>query len=53
MGDKRNEYRIFVGKPKGKRPPGRPRRTWMDILKWILRKIGLIWLRIRTSGGFL
>jgi hypothetical protein len=34
---KRNAYRIFVGKPKGKRPPRRPRRMWEDI-KWILDK---------------
>jgi hypothetical protein len=26
MGEKRNVYRIFVGKPDGKRPLGRPRR---------------------------
>jgi hypothetical protein len=26
MGEKRNAYRLFVGKPGGKRPLGRPRR---------------------------
>jgi hypothetical protein len=26
MGEKRSAYRILVGKPEGKRPPGRPRR---------------------------
>jgi hypothetical protein len=26
MGAKRNAYRLLVGKPKGKRPLGRPRR---------------------------
>jgi hypothetical protein len=25
MGEKRNEYRLLVGKPEGKRPLGRPR----------------------------
>jgi hypothetical protein len=25
MGEKRNAYRLFVGKPEGKRPLGRPR----------------------------
>jgi hypothetical protein len=26
MGEKRNAYRMFAGKPEGKRPLGRPRR---------------------------
>jgi hypothetical protein len=30
--EKRNAYRVSVGKPEGKRPLGRPRFTWM-ILK--------------------
>jgi hypothetical protein len=30
MGEKRNAYRLPVGKPEGKRPPGRPRRRWVD-----------------------
>jgi hypothetical protein len=28
---KRNAYMILVGKPKGKRPLGRPRCRWVDI----------------------
>jgi hypothetical protein len=30
MGEKRNTYRLLVGKPEGKRPLGRPRRRWKD-----------------------
>jgi hypothetical protein len=38
--EKRNAYRILVGKPEGKRPVGRPRRRWMDNFKLDLREIG-------------
>jgi hypothetical protein len=31
VGEKRGLYRVSVGKPKGKRPLGRPRRRWEDI----------------------
>jgi hypothetical protein len=30
MGEKRNAYRILMGKPESKRPLGRPRRRWVD-----------------------
>jgi hypothetical protein len=39
MGEKRNLYRILVGKPEGKRPLGRLRRTWVDSIKMDLREI--------------
>jgi hypothetical protein len=41
MGEKRNMYRLLVGKPEGKRPLGRPRRRWMDNIKMGLIEIGL------------
>jgi hypothetical protein len=37
-GEKRNAYRILVGKPGGKRPLVRPRRRWWTISKWILER---------------
>jgi hypothetical protein len=33
-------YRIFVGKPAGKRPLGRPRRRWSDNIKMDPREDG-------------
>jgi hypothetical protein len=39
-GEKRNAYRILVGKPEGKRPLVRLRHGWI-ILKWILDRMGL------------
>jgi hypothetical protein len=56
MGENRNAYRILVRKPEGKRPLGRPRRRCVDNIKMDLTEIGwigLIWLRIGTSGGLL
>jgi hypothetical protein len=40
MGEKNNAYRLFVGKPEGKRPIGRPRRRWVDNIKMDLLEIG-------------
>jgi hypothetical protein len=39
-GEKRDAYKILVGKPEGKRPLGRPRRKWADNVKIGLIKIG-------------
>jgi len=49
MGDMRNAYKILVGKHDGKRPPGRPRRSWKDNIKMDLREIGIDranWIRL-------
>jgi hypothetical protein len=56
MGQKRNVYWLLVGKAEGKRLLTRPRGTWKDNTKLILRKDGewteLIWLRRGNSGQF-
>ena len=40
MGEGRGVYRVLVGKPEGKRPLGRPRRTWKDNIKMDLQEVG-------------
>jgi hypothetical protein len=40
MGEKRNVYRILVGKLEGKRPLGRTRRRWVINIKMDLKEIG-------------
>jgi hypothetical protein len=40
MGEERNVYRVLMGGPEGKRPLGRPRRTWEDGIRMDLREIG-------------
>jgi hypothetical protein len=40
MGEKRNAYRLLVGKPEGKRPLGRPRRRWVDNIMMYLGEVG-------------
>jgi hypothetical protein len=40
MWEKRNEYRLLVGKPEVKRPLGRPRRMWVDNIRMDLGEIG-------------
>jgi hypothetical protein len=40
MGEKRNAYRLLVGKPEGKRPLGRPRRRSVDNIRMDLVEVG-------------
>jgi hypothetical protein len=41
MGEKRNVYRLLVGKPERKRPLGRPRSRWIDNIKMDPLEIGV------------
>jgi hypothetical protein len=53
-GEKRNMYRLLVGKPEGKRPLGRSRRRWIDNIKMHLLEIGLSvvdWIGLATWVG--
>jgi len=40
MADRRDVYRVLVGKPEGKIPLGRPRRRWEDNIKMDLQEVG-------------
>jgi hypothetical protein len=40
MGERRGVYRVFVGKPEGKRPLGRPSRRTEDNIKMDLLEVG-------------
>jgi hypothetical protein len=42
MGEKRNAYRLLVGKPEGKRPQGRPRLRWVDNIRMDLGEVGWV-----------
>jgi hypothetical protein len=49
MGEVRGVCRTLVGRPKGKRPLGRPRRRWEYNIKTDRRKIGIDganWIRL-------
>jgi len=40
MGEDRGVHRVLVGKPEGKRPLERPRRSWEDNIKMDLQDVG-------------
>jgi hypothetical protein len=43
VGEKRNVYRILVGKPEGKKPLGRPGHRWKDTVKLDLTRDRIGW----------
>ena len=40
MGEESGCVRVLVGKPEGKRPLRRPRRSWVDNIKMDLQEVG-------------
>jgi hypothetical protein len=40
LGEWRDVYRILMGKCKGKKPYGRPRRRWEDNIKAYIQEVG-------------
>jgi len=54
--ERRGVYRVWVGKPEGKRPLGRPSHRWEDNIKMDHQEVGWgvwtgsSWLRIGTGG---
>jgi len=39
MGEKREVYRVLVGKPEGRRPLWRPRCRWVDNIRMNLQEV--------------
>ena len=49
MGEEKEVYKVLVGKPKGKRPLGRPRRRWVDNIRMDLQEVvygGMDWIEL-------
>jgi hypothetical protein len=40
MGEKRNAYRLMVGKPEGEKQLGSPKQRWMDNIKMDFLEVG-------------
>jgi hypothetical protein len=49
--EKKNAYRLWVGKLEKKRPLGRTRYRWVDKVRWILDRMGCYGLDLSGSGS--
>ena len=53
MGDREGAYRVLVGKPKGKKPFGRPRYRWEDSFEMDLQEVAwrdMDWIDLAQDG---
>jgi hypothetical protein len=53
MGEREGAYRVFVGKPKGKKPFGRPRYRWEDSIEMDLQEVAwrdTDWIDVAQDG---
>jgi hypothetical protein len=52
MRKERKEYKVLVGKPKGKRPLERPRRRWEDGIRMVCWNVDKPVPTNRSDAGF-
>jgi hypothetical protein len=52
-GEERKVYGVFVEKSEGKKPLGKPRRTWEDGIRMDIREIswGVEWIQLAQDRG--
>ena len=54
MGEESGVYRVLVGKPKGRKPLGRPRCRWVDNNRIYLQEVGcgyMDWIGLAQDKG--
>ena len=54
IGERRDVYRVLVGKYEGKKPLGRPRPRWEDNIKMDLQEVGcevVDWMHLAQDSG--
>jgi hypothetical protein len=49
MDDKRIVKRVYEARETGKRPKGRPRKTWKEELQEVTRKKGVTWKEVERT----
>jgi len=55
-GERRDIYRVLVGRPEGMKPLGRPRRRWEDNIKMDLQEVrcgGMDWIDLAQDRDML